>query len=502
MNEQMHDLLEGLAGAGRALTSWCLITNLTTLTLLAIAIAADRLLVRRLAPAWRIVLYIPVFLRVVIPPEATWGVPFWKTAAPIIAAACAPGDPASSLSAACAAPAAIAPAATIAPVSLWPLAPLALYIAGIAWLAARWFRAARAVRTVLHTSQSSLRDRRVLISPSFGPLVAGLFRPCIVIPAWLASSEALPLILAHEKAHIARRDPVLAFTLRALCTLAWPVVPLWISASRVRALIEHACDDRALGAPEVRHQENVMKYARAMIDVAQRSTHLPGSLAFGAALRPRIEALRVARRWPVAIQMGIALAVPTLLIACSAARPVSQSQSQSRTEPTTFSAGILSTPAETAPAQLTPLGAAPTEADQRAVNVLVVRADSPLGSDFANYKDVSIEATERDALRDRVFAFGDTPEAASRIVVNVGQPATAVAEGGTMSMEFTVLPSGEGTVLATMSYAEGDTYTMKPTTLRFKKGEASLIRIPSSQLGKPHRTIVVTVDRLGEEPGC
>lgn len=498
----MREALQNLSGVGSDLAAWCVAMNASTLLLLGMALAADLLIGRRVAPAWRIAVYLPVFLRVVIPAQATWEVPFWKAAAPAVVAACVDSSSSSSSSSAAECGTMMASAASASPAaagSLWPLGFLGMYVAGVGGLAACWARGARAVRRAVAESRAD-GELGVLISETAGPMVAGVRRPRVVIPAWLASSEALPLILAHERAHIARRDPAFAFVIRGMCTVAWPLIPVWIASSRVRALMEQACDDRALGAVGKRQQENVMKYARAMIDVAERSTHLSGSLAFGAALRSRIGALCVTRRWPLAAQAGVACVVPLMLAACSAARPQTEAMAP----------GILGNESverkeSAANAESLPMVPAAKPEEVRVVNVKILTGDEGSACSVDNKWNPSVVIANQELMFAEYAWLQNTRfEAAPRAVVPVGQPMAigTNVEDRPVSMRVEVLQSSTDSVRANVSYSEGNRYTLKSTDVEFRKGQTCIIRIPSSQMGMPVRTLTVTIDRVEDEVGC
>jgi len=77
------------------------------------------------------------------------------------------------------------------------------------------------------------------------PFVFGLFRPRIYVPSNL-SDEALACVLGHERAHIARRDPLWKLFGFLLLCLHWFNPILWISYMLLCRDIEKACDERAI----------------------------------------------------------------------------------------------------------------------------------------------------------------------------------------------------------------------------------------------------------------
>ncbi len=94
------------------------------------------------------------------------------------------------------------------------------------------------------------------------PVVAGVLRPVILVPARVArelDEPGIRAVLAHELAHVKRRDPLLGF-LQALVECPLFFLPALRRLGRlIREAREHCCDDlvvQATGRPRV--------YARAL----------------------------------------------------------------------------------------------------------------------------------------------------------------------------------------------------------------------------------------------
>lgn len=106
-----------------------------------------------------------------------------------------------------------------------------------------------------------------------GPLVAGVRRPRVVVPAWLLDDPRLPLALAHERSHVAARDPwLLAAAAVAVAVLPWHPAAWWM-ARRLRVAVELDCDRRVLGPR--RAAPTVRAYGALLLDVAARRRALP-----------------------------------------------------------------------------------------------------------------------------------------------------------------------------------------------------------------------------------
>jgi hypothetical protein len=153
-------------------------------------------------------------------------------------------------------------------------------------------------------------------------MVVGTLRPRIVLPsAILAPGQAgtLACVLGHESAHVRRRDPWLMAAMQVMTVGFWPVLPVWLAAQRVRALVEMACDEAALGDADATARS---RYGHTLLDLAEwRSVTLAplgaGELHFGSMLRARIEALASMRRWPRAVQGALVALAVAGFAACS-----------------------------------------------------------------------------------------------------------------------------------------------------------------------------------------
>ena len=94
----------------------------------------------------------------------------------------------------------------------------------------------------------TLLGRTVLWSRDTGPAIVGLFRPRVVLPAWVADADASKqkLILAHEEEHRRAGDGILRFAMATLL-IAIPWNPfLWLHYRRLCLAIELDCDHRVV----------------------------------------------------------------------------------------------------------------------------------------------------------------------------------------------------------------------------------------------------------------
>ncbi len=159
------------------------------------------------------------------------------------------------------------PALSAAP-ETWNLVPwlLGLYAAGSALLLGRWLLGHLGLARLLRSCQPApavVRELctelcgdqslpRLLVSPRVRvPFSFGLLRPTIVLPLDLSEEKALRWVLAHELAHLERRD-AWACLLFGLGQVVYFVLPwFWWLRRQVRLCQEYVADAQAAaGQPE------------------------------------------------------------------------------------------------------------------------------------------------------------------------------------------------------------------------------------------------------------
>ena len=313
--------------------------TLATGAVLLVTLLADLALVRRVSARWRAALYLAVFLRIALP--ASWASPlgFFSHEIPAPAPAHAAivgrtepenGDiPQFSAS----------HAATDAP------SRFALLMLGVAGALVAAAGAARLVasRALRHARPASARvaglaaGARVLEHPTRGPAVYGLLRPRILVPTPLVErldDDALGAVLRHEAAHVARRDPWRLALLQLATFIAWPLLPAWIAAWRVRGLMEQACDEVALAEAGAAQRRSYGEALLAVADWQPLHARLAlGMLSFGGGLAPRLRALRFTRRWPVIAQVALIATLGCATVLASGERTLVASEPVVGAEP-------------------------------------------------------------------------------------------------------------------------------------------------------------------------
>jgi beta-lactamase regulating signal transducer with metallopeptidase domain len=153
---------------------------------------------------------------------------------------------------------------------LWLLASLSLvtfHVVG-AW---------RLSRRARRWGAASLDSQPISVAPDIGPALYGWWRPRVVFPGWLlaAPETTQRLALAHEREHLAVRDPqLLAAATLAVVLLPWNAPLLWM-LRRLRFAMEVDCDARV-----IRAGADASDYGLALLFVSERQSRSPmGTLA-------------------------------------------------------------------------------------------------------------------------------------------------------------------------------------------------------------------------------
>ncbi len=121
------------------------------------------------------------------------------------------------------------------------------------------------------------------------PVVFGWLRPVVLLPTSVfmrLSPEQLETILAHELAHVLRRDYLVNLMQTLVETLLFYHPAVWWVSHRIRVEREYCCDDLALAACG-----NVVTYAKALAELesSRTATLEPALSAVGGSLRHRIQ---------------------------------------------------------------------------------------------------------------------------------------------------------------------------------------------------------------------
>lgn len=118
------------------------------------------------------------------------------------------------------------------------------------------------------------------------PVVVGIFRPLILLPASLDFREAglVRHILTHESMHIRRGDNLVKLVMMAALCLHWYNPLVWLMARELCRDMESACDEAALA---LLGQEESAPYAQSLLSMAVPG--LSGGLFASAFSRTEVE---------------------------------------------------------------------------------------------------------------------------------------------------------------------------------------------------------------------
>jgi len=149
------------------------------------------------------------------------------------------------------------------------------------------------------------------------PVTAGFFRPAILIPGGFAVTDA---VIAHELAHVRRRDCLTLFLTQLVCAIYWFNPLVWFAARRIALDQERAADDCVLASGEdpVAYSELLLETARKYVNALR--LHAVPSMALPSHLERRITSIldtREARglphrRWVAAVSIVIACVMAPL----------------------------------------------------------------------------------------------------------------------------------------------------------------------------------------------
>ncbi|MFZ0761100.1 MAG: M56 family metallopeptidase, partial [Candidatus Sulfotelmatobacter sp.] len=112
------------------------------------------------------------------------------------------------------------------------------------------------------------------------PVTAGLARMRVILPAeWRAwSAEKMGAVLAHESAHLRRRDPLVALLAATNKCIFWFHPLAWWLERRLAMLAEHVADDAGMAV-----SHDAQSYARIVVEVASQMQENSGRLIWHAA---------------------------------------------------------------------------------------------------------------------------------------------------------------------------------------------------------------------------
>ena len=158
------------------------------------------------------------------------------------------------------------------------------------------------------------------------PAVAGVLRPVLLLPAATLAgltTQQLEAVLAHELAHVRRRDYLVNLLQTGLETILYYHPAVWWASHVVRTEREHCCDDIAIACTGDR-----VAYATALLEMEQSRGAAPqlAMAATGGRLKSRIARVMGVRAESHALSpMGLVFLALMLAAAWGGQRLIAQS---------------------------------------------------------------------------------------------------------------------------------------------------------------------------------
>jgi beta-lactamase regulating signal transducer with metallopeptidase domain len=153
------------------------------------------------------------------------------------------------------------------------------------------------------------------------PMTWGVLRHTLLFPSSAAgwTEDRLRHAIAHELAHMKRRDRIVQLLVQFACSVYWFHPLVWYAAYRVRMERERACDDQVLGigvAPED-YADDLLQIARearsSLVSAGFAMTHQSGfATRVNAILDPKNKRTALSRRATTSFA-GLAVLITMLL---------------------------------------------------------------------------------------------------------------------------------------------------------------------------------------------
>ena len=173
----------------------------------------------------------------------------------------------------------------------------------LAWSAVSYLRLRRRVDTAVQLEDNLYQSEAVL-----SPFVLGLVHPRIYLPFYL-DQDTMEHVVAHERAHIQRRDhwwKLLAFV---LLSVYWFNPLLWLAYLLLCRDIELACDEKVVRGMEPRQRAD---YSQALLSCSVRRPAIAACpLAFGeVGVKQRVKSvLRYQRPTVLAVAASVVVCI-------------------------------------------------------------------------------------------------------------------------------------------------------------------------------------------------
>lgn len=217
---------------------------------------------------------------------------------------------------------AASPVASVNPLQVWAYAGSLLWLAG--FCAMLLYAALSYVCLRRRVAEGVLLEKGVKLCAGIGaPFVLGLFRPCVYLPFGLPEGD-MAMVLAHERAHIRRRDHWIKPLGYLLLSVYWFSPLLWLAYALLCRDIEYACDEAVL---RDRGADIKKAYSTALLNCGMSRRRISACpLAFGEqSVKPRIKNV-LSYKKPALWIMIAALSSCAVLAVCFLTDPIEEQQ--------------------------------------------------------------------------------------------------------------------------------------------------------------------------------
>jgi beta-lactamase regulating signal transducer with metallopeptidase domain len=173
--------------------------------------------------------------------------------------------------------------------SVWPAAAIVLYASAVFFLLSRMLLGWISMRRIVRASAPVALEERIdpslrpFAAPVYesgsvaAPLTAGIISPRVLLPlAWKNwPADKLSAVLAHEFAHVRRRDPLIGLLAHLNRCVFWFHPLAWWLERKLATTAELASDDAAMLAIG-----GTRRYAEILLDMAEAVRRSGGRLAW------------------------------------------------------------------------------------------------------------------------------------------------------------------------------------------------------------------------------
>lgn len=217
------------------------------------------------------------------------------------------------------------PAASVNPIQIWLAVGAWVWLAGIAAMVI--YALVSYVRVCRKSAPSvNLGNGVYLCDYISSPFILGIMRPKIYLPSTLTSGEA-DHVLAHERAHLKRRDHWWKPLGYLLLTVYWFHPLMWVAYWLLCRDIELACDERVIRDMDVSGKK---AYSETLLNCSlQKHTIAACPLAFGeAGVKERVKTVLNYKK-PAFWVLVVAIAVCAVTAVCFLTDPIQEESGQS-----------------------------------------------------------------------------------------------------------------------------------------------------------------------------